>query len=321
MLELTKRAWNANKETYIWIFNVGRGFSSFVKTPDNYGMMIDCGSTEGSRPFQDIIAPHFLDLVDRVDRKTSLAQVIVTHPHSDHCMEIESVLQAGKPYLLTCPHSNPKEHDRNQHVNWELVSNPHSGADVIDLLKTNANKRKPPLRAHIVELGMIVPDFDMQIFFIPPKANEMNLPKTDYANNLSIVVYLRNGRSSILFMGDLMPSGCEWLLANNDSFKKVIRAGITIIVAPHHGLKSGFCQALYDAMPAGRVNSVHLISEKRGAGETEGDTHPKYLSSELALGHNGRFSYSTKNDGHLRVILGAGNRFTINSSTDINDLL
>ena len=324
MLELTKRAWNANKETYAWIFDVGRGFSSFVKTPHNYGMMIDCGASDTFKPFEHVIRNKFLPYIDILKGKKRvfpLVQLIVTHPHSDHCTEIESILRHAAPMLLTTPHSNPQEKDLNQHVNWDLVSNPAYGKRWVDTLRDQTNRRNPPLRTYLEDVKIQVPGFDMQIFFIPPRLNEFNLPCGDYANNLSIVVYLRTGENSILFMGDLMPSGCEWLLTNDDKFRKLVRAGITVIVAPHHGLKSGFCQALYDEMPSGQVGSVHLISEKRDAGDMEGETHPKYLSSELAYGYKGRYSYSTKNDGNIRIILGAGDKLSIETSKDIRDLL
>ncbi|MCP4569423.1 MAG: MBL fold metallo-hydrolase, partial [FCB group bacterium] len=219
MLSPNKRQWNKNKEIYIWIFNVGRGFSSFIKTPHNYGMMIDCGTSENIAPFKDVIEPHFLRYLDSIKYKKTIAklvQVIVTHPHSDHCLEIDYVLKNALPMLLTTPHSNPDEADTNLHVNWDLVNNPEYGKSAVEVLKDSINGRTPPLREYVKDIKIAVPGFDFKIFYIPPKLNERTLPATDYVNNLSIVAYLKLGNASILFLGDLMPSGCEYLLRNNE---------------------------------------------------------------------------------------------------------
>jgi len=324
MLPLRKKEWNLNKEIYIWIFDVGRGFSSFVKTPQNYGMMIDCGSSEEFKPFEHVVKKFFLQCLDKPMqgvKKRCIAQLIVSHPHSDHCSEIETILKECNPMLLTTPHSNPKEADMKQHVNWELVDNPPYGESAVKCLKDDINKRFPPLRPYIAEPGFAVPNFKLDIFQIPPKVCEIDLPRSDYTNNLSIVVYMSVGENSILFMGDLMPSGCEYLLVNNSRFRKIVERGVKVVVVPHHGLESGFCRAFYDAMPGGRVGTLNIISEKRLTGDNQGSTHPFYTSNQSALGYRGRYSLSTRYDGHIRIVMGAGNKLNIDADKDIQSLL
>lgn len=319
-MQLTKKEWNRNKEIYIWIFNVGRGFSSFIKTPHNYGVMVDCGRTDDFAPFEDVIKKRLLNLVDCIkDRK--LAQVIITHPHSDHCLEIKEILTSASPYLLTSPHANQKERDERNYVNWDLVDNPEYSLDSITILKKELNNRQPPLKAYLDDIDVIIPGFEMKIFFIPPRFCEYDLPKNDYCNNLSIITYMKLGNNSILFMGDLMPSGCEYLLSNNKDFRSIIEGGISVFVAPHHGLESAFYKPVFDAMPSGKVEYVNIISDKISNQSGIGTTDKRYLSSILAHGYHGKYSFSTKNDGHIRIIIGTGNKVEINSSFNVEDLL
>lgn len=263
-MKLNKSEWNRNKELYIWIFDVGRGMSAFVKTIHNYGVMVDCGTSEDFNPFSEVVHKHFLPCLDvpvRNGQKFRLAQLIVSHPHSDHCAEFDTVIRQGKPMFLTTPHSNPKEPDLQQHVNWNLVDNRPGTEGPVLALKDEINRRDPPLKAYIDEPGFSAPGFSMEIFFIPPRVNETTLPKGDYTNNLSIAVYMSLGGNSILFMGDLMPSGVEYLLGTDSNFARCVKAGISFVVVPHHGLESGFCSSLYRNMP--KVKSHWLISSLR----------------------------------------------------------
>jgi beta-lactamase superfamily II metal-dependent hydrolase len=326
MLVLEKEAWNRNKELWIWIFNVGRGFSSFIKTPHNTGVIIDCGIGEKFKPFQDIIKPEFMDLIssDELSYKgqaRKLAQVIVSHPHSDHCGEIKSIMQEGVPLLLTTPHSNEKERDKKQHVNWELVDNPKDTEDNVNYLKRKINIADPPLRPYTEDIKRVIPGYQLKIFFITPKDCEDRLPKDGYTNNLSIVTYISIGNNSILFTGDLMASGCKYLLEMNSEFRNLISNGISILVAPHHGLESAFCPEFFNLLPEKKVKYVNVISDKQKPASHDGKTHSSYQSSDFAVGYKGRYSFSTMNDGHIRIIMGAGNKLEIDTSHDIEELL
>jgi hypothetical protein len=325
-MRLNKTEWNHNKEIYAWIFDVGRGLSAFVKTPDNFGVMVDCGCSDDFKPFRDIVGKRFLPCLDRPvrnGRQFVLAQLLVSHPHSDHCSEFEDVLRQGAPMFLTTPHSNPKEPDANQYVNWGIVlpdNRPGTEGSII-ALKEEINRRDPPLMAYVDESEFTVPDFRMVIFFIPPKINETQLPSKDYTNNLSIVLYMSLSDNSILFMGDLMPSGTDYLLSHNADFRRLVSQGVSVLVVPHHGLESGYCSSLYSALPACKVGAVNIISEKRSPGPNEGSTHCNYTSSMTSLGHKNRNSYSTKQDGHIRIVLGAAGKLRITASKNIDDLL
>jgi hypothetical protein len=89
---------------------------------------------------------------------------------------------------------------------------------------------------------------------------------TKFRNNSSIIRYLKYGGKSILFAGDLETPGWDWLAANNEDFKNTMRKGINILIAPHHGHKSGFPKSLFDL--TGNVDTI--IHSKGSEGNIEG---------------------------------------------------
>jgi beta-lactamase superfamily II metal-dependent hydrolase len=63
-------------------------------------------------------------------------------------------------------------------------------------------------------------------------------------NNLSLVVFVSFGTFTVLFPGDLEKAG--WLaLLQNAEFRGYL-AGVTILIASHHGRESGFCPEVFD---------------------------------------------------------------------------
>jgi len=81
------------------------------------------------------------------------------------------------------------------------------------------------------------------------------------------------------------------------------------LVAPHHGLESGYCQDLFDSMKGGKP-TINLISERRHSRDGDGTVHPRYQSEEGAEGipvdiegrKEHRFSVSTRQGHHILVV-------------------
>jgi len=95
--------WNTSVDTFVWIFNVGRGSAAFVRTSLNQGMIIDMScSSEFST--SDFILNNLHKLLDDYEGKR-IAQAILTHPHHDHISDCGSLRDNQKlhPALITCP--------------------------------------------------------------------------------------------------------------------------------------------------------------------------------------------------------------------------
>jgi beta-lactamase superfamily II metal-dependent hydrolase len=311
--------WQKNKELHIWIFNVERGFSAFIRTPHNLSIMVDCGCTVDFHPFRDFIKPKLIPFLDlhtekhvlpgKNYRPSRLAQLIVSHPHIDHFREFQNIKNVCNPFLLTTPHSNPDpKADTEEHVNWDLVKNPEGSDEALEFLKQDINKRDPPLRTILITKDIHVPGFSYNIFYNKAKQIEKMLPKENYGNNLSLLVHITMGNNSILFPGDIMPDGLIYLMKNNKDFVSDLSGGLTFLVASHHGLESGYCKEFFDILPQKKVKGCIIISEKSFTDEAQGKIHPNYQNDIHSTGIGGRYSLTTRKDGHIYICMGTGNK-------------
>jgi hypothetical protein len=281
--------------------------------------MIDCGCSEDFNPFADFIKPKLLPFVDfyneqGYNRSSELAQLIISHPHIDHFTEFMNIMQECYPFLLTTPHSNPKA-DTNEHVNWDLVKNPEGSEKQIEFLKEEINRRKPPLKTITITGDVIVPGFSYDIFYIKATEIERTLSTKNYGNNLSLLVHIKMGNNSILFTGDIMPDGLTYLIENDKEFVSSLQGGLTFLLAPHHGLESGYCKEFFDIIPQKKVKGCVIISEKSVSDETEGKIHHNYQDDTHSNGIGGRYSLTTRKDGHIYICMGAGNKCKVVCST------
>ena len=200
--------------------------------------------------------------------------------------------------------------------------------------------RTLPLQTILFESNRKVPNLDYGIYYIRPPMCENIHENNDqlYSNSTSMMFYFSHGDHSILFPGDMTPEGMKHVLeekkgtekrytifdrqsvennptwhqetSNQPSLKSLLGGrGLSILVASHHGLESGFSDDLYDAMKGKRPRLV-VISERRHKKKTDGSIHPRYQKEEGAAGLNvetegkveKRRSVSTVNGHHILIV-------------------
>ena len=169
--------------------------------------------------------------------------------------------------------------------------------------------------------------------------------------------YLRHGSNSILFPGDMTPEGMnrvledgkdvekrytkfnrKWAEENPDSHSitngqpslkdLLAERGLTILVAPHHGLESCYSPELYEAIKRGKPRLV-VISERRLVNDNDGDTHQNYQSEDGASGLNveidgsteSRYSLTTKNKHHILIVFDSSGGPKVFADKDPDKLL
>ena len=144
------------------------------------------------------------------------------------------------------------------------------------------------------------------------------------------------GAIRFLFPGDMTPEGMAHILANGKrvqkrfsrfekgfaqkhlgwheetgsqpTLKELLGRGLTVLVAPHHGLESCYSKELFAAMWGGKP-SLNVLSERRKAHDGDGTTDARYQSEVgargLSVDVNGnravRRSVSTKNGHHILI--------------------
>lgn len=133
-------------------------------------------------------------------------------------------------------------------------------------------------------------------------------------NNLSLAVFVTYGRFTILFGGDMECAGWEKLLQN---WRFVARLPeVKVYVASHHGRDNGRCEALFKYMKP----EVVIFSDGPKVHSTQ-ETTDWYgnrvigivdrSKSSSALGPVRRKVMTTRNDGTLRIEVGASGQFTV----------
>ena len=257
----------------IIIFNVGRGFCAFIKSPNKYSMLIDCACSESFSPILHILKNEIDDVQEFKDRK--LAHFILSHPHDDHLSDQERLIMKLPPWIVM-----------GMKKDLEDVKDP----DVPDEQYGNLNDYIE-WRPTYSEPAKEWPDWGMNRSYgfglSNNTAKEISKDPKQWANNASIPVVIEYKGNKVFFSGDLMTEAWDTLLEKT-SFKEKIQ-NTDFFVVSHHGLKSGYSEKLYEAFKP----LVNLVSEKRGE-EVFNAYSQKDHAEGIALNGDTRYMISTK---------------------------
>ena len=72
----------------VMVFNVGRGLCVAIQTPNNYLVLIDCGTSDNFSPVS-WLAERKYQFQGR--NGCALTKLIITHPHNDHVAGIRGI--------------------------------------------------------------------------------------------------------------------------------------------------------------------------------------------------------------------------------------
>ncbi len=356
--------WSNSLSSHFWIFNVGRGNAAFVRSGLNQGFIVDMAEGEDFDPagfIEKKLVPHLSRY-----QKSNIAQALLSHPHSDHiaqCARLGSDYKNGvlSPGLLTCPHDKEPDNGAktNEKLNWERIVNPQGTDDLVEAYKGLYAGRTLPLQTILFASSRTVPNLDYGIYYVRPPVCETIHENSDqeYGNSTSIMFYFRHGENTILFPGDMTPEGMKHILSEEKGAEKrytrfdrqftedhprwhtettdqpalnslLKKRGLSILVAPHHGLESCFSPELYAAMLGGKPRLV-VISEKRHTTDQDGKVHQQYQSENGATGLNveiegkteNRRSLSTINGKHILIVFSGNGSPKVYADRDPEKLL
>lgn len=249
------------------VFDVGNAACSVISSPNNYAMMIDCGSHgEKTNPIDNyIFNKNWLEtkpFVTSKGIKYELGLLHITHPDDDHVRNAKRIKDELTPYLV---------------VKIKYEEFPDSDSINKDYIKEIDKHYRGSNPEHI-DWGFN----SNKTFHIPMEtiiADELLSQKI--RNNSSIIRFIEYNGIKILYSGDMESPGWDWLIENNKSFVDTTSAGIDILIAPHHGHKSGFPSSLFEI--TGNVKCV--IHSKGSEGNIDGtDVSSQY--SDKADGVN-----------------------------------
>jgi|YelNatPaOPRAMG01_1025707.scaffolds.fasta_scaffold14527_3 beta-lactamase superfamily II metal-dependent hydrolase len=356
-------SWVDSLKSHIWIFNVDRGLCVFIRTGLNQGIMYDFGNSDDFRP-SDFIKEQIIPFLNEY-KQNKISQTIISHPHIDHISNISCLFEPdikSSPFyaaLHTCPHDKT-DSAKPESIDWKRIKNPKGSEDTIKLYRSLYENRQLPLQTICFDSARSIPNLEYGIYYVrPPVVNEI-YPDNDqeYGNGISLVLFYRHGNHTLLIPGDINPKGLNHILDEGEGLEKrytifdrgqnskhptwhertenqpslrssLKEHGLSVLIAPHHGLKSGFSKDLYESIRGSKPGLV-VISEKRHFTDADGEVDPFYQSQDGAIGQyvyiegkkEFRYSVSTRSGHHILILFqGTGGQPEVYLEKDPNILL
>jgi beta-lactamase superfamily II metal-dependent hydrolase len=271
-------------EVVVW--DVRHGSATYIKTPNSTHIVQDLGTGDISGGKADF-SP-LLYLKNRYG-VSQLDYVIISHPHRDHIDDIFN-LDALSPRVLLRPKHLTEDQIRqgnkandDAHIEKYLDINQRYNQEV-----SEPNKVWLPSNNG----GVVIKSF------LPTSCGDSNL------NNHSIVMVFEYAESKIIIPGDNEPPSWKELLENK-AFCNAI-SGADILIAPHHGRESGFCEEIFDYFKP----RLTIISD----GPCESSAVAKYANVTQGWkvhcrrgGSEERKCVTTRHDGEIYIKLGYNN--------------
>ena len=231
------------------VFDVAHGSSNFLISPTGKTELCDLGARADWSPL-DHIYRHYIPYGHRLDR------IVLTHHHGDHVTDVWNLTPDRMPgmvlrrhlmgrYEEACRNSNSTDGQRNARRFDSLFSG-YTGTVAPGAFGGNS-------------WGIEMPCWSLS----EPTADRVGGGDGGVANCCSFVTLYDHQGTKILQCGDMEQEGMAVLLAANPDMQRAVR-GTNVLIAPHHGHRSGFSTDLMRAI--GRPDVVI-------ASVMEGDEH------------------------------------------------
>lgn len=253
----------------ISILDVGHGDFTYVRTPFDESIVIDCGSGE------DVSPSGFLSQLSVVQ------ELQVTHPHTDH---FDDIVEFSKKKIASfrCPDLTKFS---DEVMGWR-DSDPLKIKQLRRLQSAVATSDLP------VQTGN---GFAYRVW--GPSGVDYDDP-----NTASLVTILTYGSFKMLIGGDLPDSGWQTLVSSPQFVKEI--AGTTVFRVPHHGRAEGCSDALFEAFD--QYPMLNVISDKP-IDDTNRDTVATAWYTARAQGAKvvgeaeQRFAITTRDDNSIFI--------------------
>jgi len=281
--------------TDVNILNVGAGSCAVIESPSGRNSMIDINDGGELReaasmgPQDRLIREAAIkkmqdELVDPVawckaNSITELFRFVLSHPDADHMSGLRRVLSGELAALnfWDLPHHrqrSKRDEFKNdlEHEDWQWYQALRNGA------LPNGPRLLNPLRGNANHYWL-----DDALEILSPTSNLVDdCDQADSYNNASYVVRVNHGPSSVLLPGDVE------VKAWNDMINAGLDLAADVLVASHHGRKSGFSE---DAMDAIDPSVVLISTDKLDPAHDAEDEYKKWTSHV----------YSTRTEGTIWV--------------------
>jgi len=189
----------------VQFFDVGDCHSTYLAFSDTTKLLIDTGAGERS-------TAQYLETV------WTLHQVVVTHPHADHIKSLAEIKPKVQRFYSIKTSYYPRPCSTQDKPNFDAYY-------LLRQLPTGIEATK----------GLVLRDDDpILVELLAPAAAPASTATSDELNEASAIVFVRYRDRNILITGD---NGQESLRQFTKDWKPF---AADILLAPHHGQKSGF---------------------------------------------------------------------------------
>ncbi len=204
-----------SKLLQVTVLDVGEGDCIFIRTPAGKTVLIDAGGSNYDRfdPGISTVVPFLF-----YNGITALDAVIISHTHEDHFGGLPAVFKKFRVHNLIMPALDDEQYN-------EVCARLFDGSPM------NRGKTKI-ITSNSPEYGFRLDDKTMFHVFDPA---HMNFSDELYMNNISLMVKLEYGKTSMLFAGDTeAPAERQLTLAGFDLAADVLKVS-------HHGSDTSTC--------------------------------------------------------------------------------
>ena len=274
-------------------YDVEHGSCTHIITPNGKHYLVDIG-TKSNRSISHHLKHKYFQYQGCID------YLIITHPHIDHIADLENLYAYGiKPRVLWRDKDafplNISYSDLPTQVSLKKKAN-----EMNDEYTSSIGDSESPTNSSF--------NGGVEIDLYP--ASVVGAEKDDL-NFFSCVVALRYAGFKIVLTGDNPASKLEDMLKGN-GFRQSI-GGATVLLAPHHGRDSDFCESFVKA-----VNPILTVfSDKAIQHETQAHAAQKYYNLTRGTTWSGtlRSVFTTRNDGTITFTFNSDDTWSINTST------
>lgn len=233
------------------IFDVEHGFAAFIKSPNDFGLLIDCGRKQNFSPIKWIRSNYNTGAGNiKYFEGRRIAKLVITHLHADHLSDVGHLIDTEKPKHLL------RDKESIKFIDQKIKAKPNDeSTKILRDFKAFQSKYTEDIEKEV--------DWGFDYYFSKSlgleDAQKVSSSDDTVINNRSFLTVIGYAGEKILFPGDIEVEG--WAKALTYKSIKESLKGINFFVASHHGHKSGFTSKIIDV--TGKPE-LFVVSAKTG---------------------------------------------------------
>ena len=278
-----------------YLFDVDHGQSAALRLPNNRWCIFDVGNTDGFSPVEWIARrepfPRTTTILTSLLGSVSFRflKATVSHFHGDHLADWQNLIKYSPEFIRTVNFDK-------EYLNDCMDSNTSQSSPLVTGFAQHVNSNFS---------GSITPNYGGTII------KELSLPvniarqiggnANNRVNNASIITRIDIYGNSILLCGDMENDAWNEIINNQGQYGAMwspFLSNIDILVAPHHGHKTGFSIDLLNlAKPS--VVLISVVSKDPNVDSR----YSQFPVRGITLNGTEYKSFTTRQKGHIKVTI------------------